>query len=638
MFNLRNPRLIAALQDAYRAGVVVQVMMPESKLDLNKSPWQADTVNGLTSVGIPLFMDRKRWPAESRHSSALVGAWLPGFGSFHAKIRLFRWRDSNGDVQEEAWTGSINPNDESVANDEALCQVRDNGLRDQYVSFYEALRDQREVGFPNTWTPGAPLNALLDPGNGHDLADHLLDWIDAEKELIFMSIFSVFNFDSPLRPGYTVFHALEKAHERGCWIVFICDIHMCEGEPLIEKLKLTGWDNLHIYQLYNPVGQWNAIHFKEVVLVGSQRLVTDSTNWSMQAMGSAYNIKNKPPYAIFARPKFAAARSVETMLFIDGSVSNDARLPMRSLKRHFVTLDKYWWQANSNTTYSGLPPRELLKKLAGRFGARLPFTRTTVYVQKPTKPGQFVGLRGGICDDAGVCAGQPLMEYASYWNGDTLDLKVSLRHLSWESSSALDWTCNKAAYDTRSDRATYLRDGYGYDSELDALVGASPAGENFWKFDAYVDGQPGQWMAFKLVMTDGPGGPVIDWETDVRYVMCFVAHAMCFVAHAFHASLTSNSNTNVAEIPAALASSRNHLVQLGSVYVFRFGKGSVVAASRADVTATRSTTPNNAMLPVYIAVGVVGGLVFVVGGFVVAVVVARRRRNAAPSPVEAPLL
>lgn len=226
--------------------------MPSDKIDIVKSPWQT-WLPIFQNAGIPKYSDRKRdfltAPSDKRMQSALVGVWLPGFGSFHTKIRTYQWLSSDGIVQQAAMTGSFNPNDETPASDEVLCNVRDPAIIKKYFRFYEILRDGLEDGFQIPWDAAAKINVMADPGVASDMADKILEWIDAENELIFFSIFSVESFDGLKKQGYTIYDAIVAAEKRGAYVVFVCDIKFCGNDPLMHKLRAANMKNFHLYQV-----------------------------------------------------------------------------------------------------------------------------------------------------------------------------------------------------------------------------------------------------------------------------------------------------------------------------------------------------------------------------------------------------
>lgn len=239
----------------------------------------------LASVGVPVYLTREEWLAKGdKTASALIGVALPRRGSFHSKIRHFRWfdSDSDNDVRDVVFSGSQNPNDESMANDEVLCLIRDSTLRSRYVEFWGALIAGKEAAYRNEWNPNGH-NVLLDPNTGHDFADRVLEWIDAEKELVVICMFSIALFDSPQRDGYTLYHALEAANARGVMILMILDWKFSEKDDLVWKLKRTGWSNLHIVRK----GVWFGFVWFDPLLLTIIVRVSPSTRfkiWSANGM------------------------------------------------------------------------------------------------------------------------------------------------------------------------------------------------------------------------------------------------------------------------------------------------------------------------------------------------------------------
>lgn len=243
------------------------------------------------------------------------------------------------------------------------------------------------------------------------------------------------------------------------------------------------------------------------------RVVTDTANWSQAAFGSCVSIVKSEE----VRRTCKTAASAESTLFIEGSLlpGGNRGFPSRVLKHHLSLLDKYWRQIPAQKT--GDPaPQDVWGRIVSRFGPVLSFQRTTVFVQAVTQPGEFIEMRAGLCDDNAVCVrtdGAPHIQYVNHINRDTLVLKRSYHHLSWNYGAAMDWTTDGPTTWARGAGApSYDTTGFGYSWENDV---PSARGTNWWKFLAYVDGQLGDWFEFKLVKTAGVGGSVLAWEKDV---------------------------------------------------------------------------------------------------------------------------
>ncbi len=247
-------------------------------------------------------------------------------------------------------------------------------------------------------------------------------------------------------------------------------------------------------------------------------MVTDTTNWSSAAMGSCVSIVKG---AVVPKACTGAA-STESALYIDGG-----RMPggnaygFRTLKHHLGLLDRlgethlicyfslsfhvrYWRQIPIQKT-NDPAPWDAWARLEKRFGAKIPFTRTQIFLQAATVPGEFIELRGNAL---GVTGAGPDIGYPNQLNADTRALKQSYRALSWTEGSAMDWTCDSKS----GSQSSYTNNGFGFSPENDAPF---PQGGNWWKFLAYVEGKRGDWIEYKLVKTRGVAGDVIEWEADV---------------------------------------------------------------------------------------------------------------------------
>lgn len=400
--------------------------------------------------------------------------------------------------------------------------ITDPYLMDRYDLFFDALVSQGEKQWVNEFIPTKAVNVMFSPSSvGFDVASQILDWIDSENEFIMISVFSLYPFSERGEAGSrTLLTSLKAAVQRGVMIIVVTDRKQSDGpsgfgQVFDDMIRALSKDII-MYEVTNDVGMFNAMHLKDMVLgISRMRVVTDTANWSQAAFGSCVSVENK--VEVWGKKRCKPAASSESTLFIDGALMPNKNLfPSRVLKHHLSLLDKYWRQIPAQKT--GDPaPQDVWARLVARFGAALPFQRTTVFVQANTRPGEFLELRGGVCSDNRQCAqatGSPNIQYCNSINRDSLSLKRSFRSLSWTTGAAMDWTTDGPNTWSRGAGApSYDTTGYGYTWENDV---PSPRGTNWWKFLAYVDGRPGDWFEFKLVKTEGVAGRVLAWEGDIN--------------------------------------------------------------------------------------------------------------------------
>jgi len=505
VYNLKHASIAAKLIEAFKAGIVVQVLADAGRVKSRR--FHID--EQFEEAGIPFYKDRKLMPAAGQDLKASLFSGVKVSSLMHTKMRIVRFPGT-----QILLTGSLNPGTESMENDESLLEVSDGYIIDRYAAFFERLllADKRvnEKAWVNEWKPEAPLNVLFSPSEqGFDIGEKILDWIDEEQEFIFISVFSL-NVFSGKRSGRNLIGALRRAHERGVMIWVVTDRKQSDGpsgfgRPVDDMIRAAVPD-IVMYEVINDVGMWNAMHLKDAIFgITNVKVLTDTSNWSAAAFGSCYSSSGG---VLKKKRSCSKESSAESSLFIDSRfLKDDNKLGFRILRHHLGLLDKYYRQIPVQGT-NDPSPDDAWARLTERFGSRLPFQRTTVMVQCKTSVGEYVELRGGLCGERGGCIGTPELSYPNAINGDTVALKQSYRRLSWTFGAAMDWTCDAAS----SSGPTYINNGYGVSWENDQ---PRAQGANWWKFLAYIDGAKGDWFEFKVVKTAGIAGRVLQWERDV---------------------------------------------------------------------------------------------------------------------------
>lgn len=173
-------------------------------------------------------------------------------------------------------------------------------------------------------------------------------------------------------------------------------------------------------------------------------------------------------------------------------------------------------------------------KFLGQFSAPAHLAhplRTVVYVEKPSVPGQALFLRGGhdlsLVQRGAFLGGSEPIRPLNSRNSDTALVKINDTSLDWFSDSALDWTTDQWPSSWGPVR-TYAADGFGVDPE-------NHHGPHYWKFEALMDGAPGDWFEFKTFLRQGgrtewegaitqPGAPYVTGNHWARKGYLTVVH------------------------------------------------------------------------------------------------------------------
>lgn len=108
-----------------------------------------------------------------------------------------------------------------------------------------------------------PVNLMFSPGpTGDELANQILSWIDQEKELLLLTMFSIRNFNSAKHQN-TLIQSLTSAVGRGAMCIVTTDRKQ-KYFPLTIPLQKAG---CLVFEAVNNVGPFNAMHVKNMVLL-----------------------------------------------------------------------------------------------------------------------------------------------------------------------------------------------------------------------------------------------------------------------------------------------------------------------------------------------------------------------------------
>lgn len=408
VYNIRNPHVVAHLADAEDEGVDVQILIEADQLDPARDWNTSDEF--LVARGFELVRDHRTLDAAGRRTADLVG--IAGSGLMHLKTRIYEapgWR--------AALSGSMNPGDEAVANDETLHLVRDERLIHRYAAMVDAVL--RGALVANVWDEGAAMNVMFTPAkwSGPQAGTKLLQWLEAEEEQILLMVFSLRDVTAPGVSRSLVQILADKARA-GVPVWLITDRKQSDGvdaegrviasnDKTEDRLRAAG---VRVYEVMNLSTPYTAMHHKAAILGRTRvRVITDAANWTRAALGSATT----------------QASNHESVLFIDAEALDGGLTGRRYLAAFAHVLAKYAAQSAAD----GLPGwAEAWAELSGLSG--WPAQQVAFEAVVATSWGEAVWVRG---DDAAlgawgaVGAGVPLAtDAASYptWHGAPVTLPV----------------------------------------------------------------------------------------------------------------------------------------------------------------------------------------------------------------------
>ncbi len=368
VYNLRNERITGRLVAAHKAGVDVQILLESDQLDPART-WNTMDEH-LVQQGFELARDHRKLDAAGRRSADLVG--IKASGLMHLKARIF---------QTPAWSavlsGSLNPGDHAMANEETLHLIRETRLVARYAAAYEAVLEGRKL--TNQWDSGRAVNVMFTPvSKGPRAVTRVLRWIQQEQEQILLMVFSLRDVTAP---GVTssLVDILAAKVAAGVPVFVITDRKQSDGVDASGK-QITYNDNtedrlrkagVHVYEAVNDATPYTAMHHKVAVLGRTKiRVITDAANWTKAGLGSSSR----------------KARNVESVLFIDG----DGRSGQRYLAQWMRVLRRYAHQGAMDGEPDAAWVYEQLSKKPGWPVQGLTFTAHQVH----TAYGERAWVRG----------------------------------------------------------------------------------------------------------------------------------------------------------------------------------------------------------------------------------------------------
>lgn len=380
VYNLAHPALVEGLADAEARGVDVQILIEDEQLDPGRDYNTADDY--LAAHGFEVVRDHRALDDATRRTADLVGVVTEGL--MHLKTRLYRWIDAvSGAPTARLVTGSMNPGDLAVFNDETLHVISIPEIVERYEAKVDALLRGEEVD--NVWVDGAAAQVLFSPDPGPQAIDRLAQLIDSENELIVVAVFTLRN-PRPRSGGKGILDRLVAAHARGVPVYVITDRKQSDGIDTNGASTTTndgGEDALRaagipVYEVMNrDHSPYNAMHTKYAVFgLTHPVVVTDAGNWTRAAFGSGS----------------AAPVNDESVLFLGDSL--DGGRTARRYLGHFVRLVfRYGTDGtDGQTPTGGPPPRELFSRLASLPG--WPSVEVTLAARGETAWGESLAVAG----------------------------------------------------------------------------------------------------------------------------------------------------------------------------------------------------------------------------------------------------
>jgi hypothetical protein len=339
VYNLRNADVVEHLVAAHEEGVDVQVLMEADQLDEARTWNWADEY--LIDHGFEYVADHRSITADEIVTADLVGIDDPS-GLMHLKARLYATPGGTSLL-----TGSMNPGDNAVHNDETLHLINDPRIVERYAGVYDGVL--ADAGLHNTFDEAEAVNVLFAPADsGPRAVTQLLQWLSEEDEQILLMVYSLRDLTAP---GFSdsLVEILEDRVDAGVPVYAITDLKQSDGywDTTEDALRDAG---VHVWEVSNLTTEYTAMHHKVAVLGRTGiRVVTDAGNWSKAAMGSSSSV----------------ASNVESVLFVDSAALDDNRTGERYLAQWMRVLHKYdhYGEGDGEPTFAEV--REVLTTLDG---------------------------------------------------------------------------------------------------------------------------------------------------------------------------------------------------------------------------------------------------------------------------------
>ncbi len=374
VYNLRNTAIVERLADAADQGVDVQILIHGDQLDPARDYNTTDEY--LVGRGFTFAADRDALDAKARRTTDLIG--VNDRGLMHLKTRLYEWPRHRAVL-----SGSENPGDNALANEETLHLINDPRLTARYAAEFEAVRGGERL--TNAWDEGAGANVLFTPeGGGPRAGTKLLEWLADEDEQILLMVFSLRDIKAPgaarsllqilgdkAKAGVPVYLITDRKQSDG---VDAAGNHLYRDDDTEDRLRRAG---VHVYEATNRRTEFTAMHHKVAILGRTKvRVVSDAANWSFAALGSDRKTGN----------------NVESMLFLDTEALDGGTTGRRYLAQWLRVLERYADESARDGEPSFEKVRDALLGAAGWPTVPVTFVAHDTY----TEWGQVAAVQGDV--------------------------------------------------------------------------------------------------------------------------------------------------------------------------------------------------------------------------------------------------
>lgn len=373
VYNLRNPRIVEALADAEDAGVDVQVLIEAHQLDPAKDFNVAD--ERLIERGFEFVADHRDLEGDQFVTADLIG--IEGSGLMHLKTRLFETPS-----ERVVLSGSLNPGDNAMLNEETLHLIRIPHLVEAYAAAYDAVLSGRRP--TNDWRDDEPVNVMFTPSSGDRAVGRVFDWLAEEDEQILLMVFSLRDLRAPghdrtlvelladkVADGVPVWVITDRKQSDG---VDAAGNRMTSNDGTEDRLRRAG---VHVYEATNRATDFTAMHHKVAILGRTNiRVITDAANWTFSGLGSDTRV----------------ARNIESQLFIDSGRYDGNRVGKRYMAQWMRVLRRYASQSAGDGEPAFETGWQELSSAPGWPGQSVAFTAFDGFTQF----GESVFVRGDI--------------------------------------------------------------------------------------------------------------------------------------------------------------------------------------------------------------------------------------------------
>ncbi len=435
-YNLRNPQIIDALADANDEGVDVQILMDEDQLDPARTWNTADEI--LVGRGFELVADSRDLTESTRVTADMIG--IHHSGLMHLKTRLF---EAPG--FEAVISGSMNPGDNAILNEETFHLIRDPRLVSRYRAAYETVLHGDRIA--NEWDDSAAVNVLFTPAeSGPRAGEQLLRWIAEEDEAILLMVFSLRDVSAPgsdrslvellgdkARAGVPVYVITDRMQSDG---VDPNGNHLYANDGTEDELRAAG---VHVYEATNRRTEFTAMHHKVGILgVSSPRVITDAANWTFSGLGSSSRV----------------ARNYESQLFIDTQALDGGRTGRRYLAQWLRVLSRYADQSAGDGEAPYAEVESVITSLAG-----WPTQNVGFSVEVETAFGETAFIRGDLTElgewgfaSGGVELGTDAASYPRWESAAPITIPLATS-FAWKIVAS--WPDGATRWENGEDRQSY---------------------------------------------------------------------------------------------------------------------------------------------------------------------------------------